>query len=559
LPDTWSLPLHQRLYRRSVLFEWRIRPKNRAMPSHWQPVDIWRGDATIGQILVSGLHPVERIGPDWHQFNWLRDMREFGGSQSRTLTRRLVLDWIKRYGRWQRDVWHPALMASRIKAWIFTWGWFAASASESQQQSMVVSLATQLACLRRDWRRIRDEDDQLNALSAVIFGILFLHEAEDITPLALQYTDLLHEHMLGDGCHASRQPDRHFNHLKTLIDIRTAVAAQISLIGDDDETGRLARARDGLAAIDETILRMGAIGRMWRHADGSLMNILGSLDISIDDVEQILQRAAPSGKVTHNAADAGFIRLTSGRSVMLMNTGLPAPTLRAAIASRCHNDAGALAIEFSHGQQRIFINTGQSRALWRSRPELAMALAGTAAHSTLTLDQMNAGNITNNDETARRALARDVEMGPAPGGLLAEASHSGYETSHGIRHRRRVFLATGGSDLRGEDTLIYTGTPGAIPTEAILRFHLHPRIAASLSIGGDVLIRLPGTAASWVFKISGAKLRIEESVMLGHNGIEKTQQISAAIQLGDIRSVSTKVVKWALRRQASRRTPHKQA
>ncbi|XDZ65064.1 heparinase II/III family protein [Alphaproteobacteria bacterium LSUCC0684] len=553
MPDTWSLSFPERLYRRSALFEWRIRPKTRTLPSHWQPADIWRGDATIGQVLASGLHPVERVGPAWHHFNWLRDMREFGGSQSRTLTRRLVLDWIKRDGRWHKEVWHPKPMGSRIKAWIFTWGWFAASASESQQQSMVLSLATQLACLRRDWHRIPDQDDQLHALSAVIPGILFLDQDEDITPLASRYTDLLHQHLLGDGCHASRQPDRHFAHLRSLIDVRTALGARISLTGDETGHASLSAARNCLESIDDTILRMGAIGRMWRHADGSLMNILGSLDTSLDEVEQILQRAAPSGKVTHNASDSGFIRLTSGRSVLLMNTGIPSWALSTAIDHGSHNDAGALAVEFSNNQQRIFINAGQSRGLYRDRPELATALAGTAAHSTLTLDKTNSGDTSDPGEAARRAMARDVEMGPAPGGLLAEASHDGYEMTHGIRHRRRIFLATGGHDLRGEDTLVYTGSPRAIPTEAVIRFHLHPRISASLSIGGDVLLRVPGASASWVFRMSGARLNIEESIMLGQRGIEKTRQITATLPLSDIRSVSTKVVKWALRRQTGRR------
>lgn len=553
MPDTWSLSLPERLYRRSALFEWRIRPKTRSLPLHWQPADIWRGDATIGQVLSSGLHPVEQIGPAWHRFNWLRDMREFGGSQCRTLTRRLVLDWIKRDGRWRKDIWHPTLMGSRIKSWIFTWGWFAASASESQQQTMLMSLATQLACLRRDWHRIPNEDHQLYALSALILGILFLHEDEDITPLAARYIDLLHQQLLGDGCHGSRQPDNHFAHLKALIDVRTAMAGQISLMGDEDDSAGLSSARNCLEAIDDTILRMGAIGRMWRHADGTLMNILGSLDISLDEVEQILQRAVPSGKVTHNASDSGFVRLTSGRSVLLMNTGIPPWALSTSVDTGSHNDAGALAIEFSNNQQRIFINAGQSRGLYQDRPELATALAGTAAHSTLTLDKTNSGDITNSSETARRAMAHDVEMGPAPGGLLAEASHNGYDTTHGILHRRRVFLATGGSDLRGEDTLVYTGSPRAIPTEAVIRFHLHPRISASLSIGGDALIRLPGSSASWIFKLSGARLNIEESIMLERGGIQKTHQITATLPLNDIRSVSTKVVKWALRRQTSRR------
>ena len=35
------------------------------------------------------------------------------------------------------------------------------------------------------------------------------------------------------------------------------------------------------------------------------------------------------------------------------------------------------------------------------------------------------------------------------------------------------------SSLRGEDTLSYTGAPGEIPAEALIRFHLYPRVSAA--------------------------------------------------------------------------------
>ena len=64
-----------------------------------------------------------------------------------------------------------------------------------------------------------------------------------------------------------------------------------------------------------------------------------------------------------------------------------------------------------------------------------------------------------------------VEVGEARGGLLAVASHDGFEASHGIIHHRKLYLRTGGA-LRGAD-MEYTGARGVrpSPTSAFTSIH----------------------------------------------------------------------------------------
>ena len=54
-------------------------------------------------------------------------------------------------------------------------------------------------------------------------------------------------------------------------------------------------------------------------------------------------------------------------------------------------------------------------------------------------------------------------MGEALAAIFAVASHDGFEASHGILHHRKLYLKTGGANLRGADTLEYTGAPGKFP------------------------------------------------------------------------------------------------
>ena len=70
-----------------------------------------------------------------------------------------------------------------------------------------------------------------------------------------------------------------------------------------------------------------------------------------------------------------------------------------------------------------------------------------------------------------------------------------------------------------------------------------------MSMGGDVLLRLPGSASPWLFKAKGAEIHVEDSIILGPKGMVKCAQITLTMPLGDIRTTYSKMVKWALRRQ----------
>ena len=108
---------------------------------------------------------------------------------------------------------------------------------------------------------------------------------------------------------------------------------------------------------------------------------------------------------------------------------------------------------------------------------------------------------------------------------------------------RALFLAAHGTDLRGEDRLV--GTGGARFT---IRFHLHPKVKASLlGDGHGILLRLSGNDV-WRFRTSADDIKLEESVYLGHGAdVRRTEQIVISGPL----SGNGALVKWALSRDAA--------
>ena len=133
-----------------------------------------------------------------------------------------------------------------------------------------------------------------------------------------------------------------------------------------------------------------------------------------------------------------------------------------------------------------------------------------------------------------------------------EASHDGYEHLYGVMHRRRLYLANGGEDFRGEDSLIRTSPRHDNEPEDrffILRFHLHPQVRASLLHNrATVLLRLP-SGQGWRLRANGGEIGINESVYLGVSGdIKRCEQITISAQIAGGDGGAEATIKWALSR-----------
>ena len=97
---------------------------------------------------------------------------------------------------------------------------------------------------------------------------------------------------------------------------------------------------------------------------------------------------------------------------------------------------------------------------------------------------------------------------------MIDACHTGYQSLFGLTHRRKIALLDDGEYFAGEDQL-QSETDLLRPHEATVRFHLHPRVTASLiQDDTEVLLRLPNSGG-WRFVADGQKLTLEETLYCG--------------------------------------------
>ena len=505
------------------------------------PQDAWPGDAEKGRWLCSGafsydgqyleLHndiwnPVG-VGEGWlvhmHGFEWLRDLRALGGDVARQQARQMVISWIQMHGRWDAFSWRPDIAGLRVSSWIALYDFFAASADEHFQDEFIEALIRQCRHLSRTLPGTLEGLPLLRGIKGLAYAGLAFEGRERWLEQALDlFETQLKKQILSDGGHVSRNPEELLEVLQITIDIRNGLLSAGYPVPEE-----IAHVTD----------RMAQALRFFRYADKRFGVFNDAQEGNATLIDTVLTRSNARGRVLKSLPQSGYERITVGRSMLMVDTGRP-PAFP--YDGRAH--AAPLAFEFVYGKQRVFTNCGTHPL----DPAWQDVLRGTAAHNALSIDCRNASEIGGDGHIGRKPRAMMVMREDTKDGVLLESSHDGYLSLNGITHRRRLYLARQGHDLRGEETLICSVGLGRV-AEVALRFHLHPDVSAVLTQSGrEALIRLP-SGAGWRFAHSLGHLAIEDSIYLGEGARpRKCQQIVIYGQM----EVDHALIKWALQRDA---------
>lgn len=506
------------------------------------PNDPWPGDSDMGAAIMDGVFPfgsdvMQAEEPVWvpahgygrtwiaamNSFDWLRDLRAVGGDVARRQARTLITSWLDQNHGWNSDSWAPDVLGTRIANWIGQHDFYCQSADDAFRSRVFESLARQTTHLSRVVPGPLQGSALLSAVRGLAFGGLCLPGCDKALGQALKLLEReLPAQVLPDGGHVERNPERHMLVLRHLIDIRTVLRAARHEVPE---------------VLQHAIDRMTPALRFFRHGDGGLSLFNGGREADPAMTDTVLAQSDARGRPLKSAPHCGFERMLAGRTTLVMDTGKAPPP---GLDTDAH--AGTLSFELTVGRERLIVNCGSHPSRfgpWRG------ALAATAAHSTLAVAETNSAQVLEQGGLGRRPGRITCERIEGDGATLVEATHDGYVRSFGLLHRRRLYLADNGDDLRGEDTL-----EGPAGTSFALRFHLHPSVTPAAVAGGDsVLLKLP-SGAVWRLRATGAVLEVSESIYLGggFGDGDEPRRTNQVVVTGDTVSDSTQI-KWALRRE----------
>jgi uncharacterized heparinase superfamily protein len=508
--------------------------------------DPWSGDAARGAAILGGVFACHgqsfegRTGlwsppgahaawrAEQHGFAWLRDLAELGGEEARSRSRDLVADWLARASHWDALTWRADVLGNRLAAWLGRYAYLNQGAPERFRATLDRALVVQVRHLQRTLSSGLDGAPRFAALK----GLFHANWSLRFAPRALERRRAQTLRLLGvalarqihpDGGHIERSPSLHLAVLRDLIEIRAVL--------------RGARTEPPVE-LQSAIDRMAPFLRYMRHGDGGLALFNDSNEETAGDIDAVLALSEAKGKPPTTAPHTGFQRVTAERALLLADAAAPA-------ALDGHAHAGTLSFELSVGKERLVVNCGAHVA---DQTDWRRVQRATAAHSTLTIDDTNSSEILGPAGPLAGTLGQrpsqvTCQRDEADGSVWLELSHDGYARQFGVVHRRRLFLSATGDDLRGEDSLIGEGHG-----RYAIRFHLHPRVQASLvQDGSAVLLRQP-SGLGWRLRASTGTFVLGDSIYLGRRGeMKRAQQI---ILWGLIEGRDP-VIKWALRREGA--------
>lgn len=510
-----------------------------ALPDPW-PGKTERGSAMVegsygfaGTVIRPDGSPWDETGADgeWrdalHSFLWLRDLRAHGGDAARRTARALTEDWLARHPRWSAHAWRADIMGRRLTAWAAHFELFFSGAPDPFRSNLLSHMARQARHLGRTAAGEVDGYARLAAIKGLLYAGLCIPGELPLLSRAIRLLETeLPRQIAADGGHAERSPAVQLRLVQDLVDMRAALSA-----------GRQAN----IPALAAAIERAAPMLRFFRHGDGRLALFNGSGEGDASEIDLALAQANIRRRPPDRAADGGFERLSAGKLLAFMDTGMSPGA-----GWNTHAHAGTLALEISYGKERLVVNCGPAVS---PGPEWRQAARATAAHSTLAIEDTNSSG-SDPDRPLTRVHA---ERQHADGNLWLSTSHDGYRKPFGLVHHRRLYLSATGDELRGEDTLTKIERDRGLTEEVenrafAIRFHFHPAVQASMvQDGAAVLLRLPG-GTGWRLRVSGAKIDLAESIYFGSGGAKRTQQ--AVLSGRTERDGAT--VKWALHREGGK-------
>jgi len=520
----WSFALSESLrraalgYHRSIIYRPRYSgpTPDRLLIA---PTDLRTSDATLahdiyaGRFVFGGMvgeasgESVFEIDPpsgDWarelHGFGWLRHLRASELKVSRSNARSLVEDWIRLGSRHYPIAREPDVVARRVLSWLSQTPLVLEDCDHPFYRKFIRSLTSQIRTLRRIAPDGPPGQPRLTMMIALAAAAVALPDQDRFLRQAGRWLEAeLKAQILPDGGHISRSPAAMLEILADLLPLRQAYAAR-----------GLPPPPDMIAAID----RMMPMVRFYRHGDGAFARFNGTGDSPIDLIATVLAYDDARGTPLTSAPHTGFERLAHGDSIVLLDTGKPAPI---GLSGEAH--AGALSFEFSSGSHRIIVNCGNGRSAGSRLHRLSRT---TAAHSTVTVNDCSSCRFLMGSALARR-FGEVIVEGPQmttvaraedeDGSSVMIASHDGYAERFGLIHERRVKLSPSGHRLDGIDRLL-PAAGGRISRgakdEFAIRFHLHPDVTAEQLERGQVLLTL-NNGEAWQFA-ADHEVALEESL-----------------------------------------------
>lgn len=481
----------------------RPPPPRRSIVGNWvqpaQPSPSLIGEGNFQFLNEFG--DIERIGwngPErsklWrYNQHYFEDLIAQGAVERRDWHEALMLSWLSANPSGRGDGWAPYPIAARMVNWI---KWHLAG--NELPTEAIQSLAVQARWLSARLERHLGGNHLFTNAKGLVFAGLFFEGTEACYWREKGFSLLsreFREQVLPDGGHFELSP---MYHAITVVDL-------LDLVNLIDTFGGPKSEREGqlLSEWRKRLPSMLGWLEAMTHPDGEISFFNDSafgiaprlIEISGYAQRLRIETQPPLEPITW-LKDSGYMRLSSGPSIVLADVGAVGPDYLPG-----HAHADTLSFELSLHGQRVIVNSGTSDYVGPERPRQR----GTPAHSTVTIDGCNSSEVWSSFRVGRRARVRRVQVGPKGGTLVAEGEHDGYRHLRGSPVHRRTW------QLKESSLLVRDRLEGAGRHNIEAWFHLAPGLCAGPDTEKRIVVQRDDGSRVFTFSIEGGDVEVEPS------------------------------------------------
>lgn len=441
-------------------------------------------------------------------FAWLDDLAALGTPQARDLAQTWTQDWIARFGQGRGPGWTPELTGRRVIRWVHHAIFLLQARDRAAHDAYFAALTRQTAFLARRAAAAPPGLPRFESLIGLLYaGLSLLGMGRHIAPAS----EALARECAGRIDPAGGLPTRN---PEDLLEVLTLLTWALRALAEADQPIP--------AALAQAVDRIAPSLRVLRHADGALARFHGGgkgLEGRLDSALAASAALRPSG---HISQAMGFVRLSGGRTSVILDAADPPGG-----EARATAHASTAAFELTSGRRALVVNCGSGLPFG---PDWRLAGRATQSHSALTLAGFSSSRFGRRaggerlEDAARVTALRHAAGGD---GALVYLAHDGWSATHGLTAGRELHLSADGRRLGGTDTLTALSAAerrqleqmlartGLLGIAFAIRFHLHPEVDARLDMGGNAVSMALRSGEIWVFRHDGrARLTLEPSVYL---------------------------------------------
>lgn len=441
-------------------------------------------------------------------FEWLRHVRSAEDPDADALTQAITQRFLALHGSPTRTVhraWKTRIVARRLINWLGSSPTLLEAADAKTYDAVLAHLN---AMARHIMRRAPSSQDVLEriegATAAVYAGLCLADQGALLDDAVSLLLDELDAQIAEDGSHVSRRSFVLVEFALDLLPLKQCFAV---------------RERTPPPQIQDAIQRMLGFIRYCRLGDGSLARFNGNGPTWPDRLAAVLAHDENTTSPRLEAKPSGYLKLQRRQTIVIMDGG-PVPT--GALSATAH--AGTLSFEFGVGVAPVVVNCG---APPETMGDLRSAARGTAAHSTVLINDTSSSNLIGDAKADKALVAANARIAGPPnvegevrvstdGAVVGRGQHDGYAQRFGLVHERHVRLSPHGDRIDGVDRISIArsltpngrGRAGAI---AAAQFHLHPDVAIQRGpTPNEVQLSLVN-GEKWRFVALSGALGLEES------------------------------------------------